>query len=96
VLALGLIAAAVQVIAIGPAPPATIPPSAAQVRAAFLHAWQGYRRYAWGHDDLDSLSRKPHDLLLAPPETLDLSANTEAHPLRVSRSRLPTGGGPGE
>jgi glycosyl hydrolase family 47 len=36
-------------------------------------------------------------LLLAPPDTLDLSAvvfNTEAHPLRVSRSRV--GAGPGE
>ena len=36
-------------------------------------------------------------LLLAPPETLDLGAvvfNTEAHPLRVSRSRV--GAGPGE
>jgi hypothetical protein len=46
VYALGLIAA-VQVLALGSAP------SASQVRAAFLHAWQGYRRYAWGHDDLD-------------------------------------------
>src|SRR3954465_895907 len=35
--------------------------TADQVRGAFLHAWRGYRRYAWGHDDLDPLSRKPHD-----------------------------------
>ena len=36
-------------------------------------------------------------LLLAPPETLDLGAvvfNTEAHPLRVSRSGV--GAGPGQ
>jgi mannosidase alpha-like ER degradation enhancer 2 len=74
--ALGLIAAVVQVIAVRPAPPAPAPPSAAQVRAAFLHAWQGYRRYAWGHDDLDPLSRKPHDwygvpLLMTPVDAYD-------------------------
>jgi mannosidase alpha-like ER degradation enhancer 2 len=60
----------------GGAPPAPDPPTAAQVRAAFLHAWQGYRRYAWGHDDLDPLSRKPHDwygvpLLMTPVDGYD-------------------------
>ena len=25
---------------------------AAQVKAEFLHAWNGYKKYAWGHDDL--------------------------------------------
>ena len=58
--ALGLIAA-VQLLTVGTAPSAPSAPSAAQVRSAFLHAWQGYRRYAWGHDDLDPLSRRPHD-----------------------------------
>jgi len=69
----GLIAAAVQVLLVGSAP---LAPSATQVRAAFLHAWQGYRRYAWGHDDLDPLSRKPHDwygvpLLMTPVDAYD-------------------------
>lgn len=50
--------------------------TAEQVRAAFLHAWRGYRRYAWGHDDLDPLSRKPHDwygvsLLMTPVDAYD-------------------------
>jgi mannosidase alpha-like ER degradation enhancer 2 len=51
-------------------------PTAGQVRGAFEHAWQGYRRYAWGHDDLDPLSRKPHDwygvsLLMTPVDGYD-------------------------
>jgi ER degradation enhancer, mannosidase alpha-like 2 len=51
-------------------------PTADDVRAAFLHAWQGYRRYAWGRDDLDPLSRKSHDwygpsLLMTPVDAYD-------------------------
>lgn len=34
---------------------------AAQVKAEFLHAWSGYKTHAWGHDDLDPVSRKPRD-----------------------------------
>jgi hypothetical protein len=34
---------------------------AARVRAEFLHAWAGYKKYAWGHDDLRPLSKAPHD-----------------------------------
>jgi ER degradation enhancer, mannosidase alpha-like 2 len=46
------------------------------VRSAFLHAWEGYRRYAWGHDDLAPLSHKPHDwygvpLLMTPVDAYD-------------------------
>ena len=49
---------------------------AAQVKAEFLHAWRGYRRHAWGHDDLAPLGRKPHDwyahsLLMTPVDALD-------------------------
>ncbi len=49
---------------------------AAEVKAEFLHAWTGYKRYAWGHDDLAPLSRKPHDwyaasLLMSPVDALD-------------------------
>jgi mannosidase alpha-like ER degradation enhancer 2 len=67
--------AAVQVAA-GMAGPPSAPPNAGQVRAAFLHAWQGYARYAWGHDDLDPLSRTPHDwygtpLLMTPVDAYD-------------------------
>jgi len=35
--------------------------SADSVKAEFLHAWTGYKKYAWGHDDLRPLSKKPHD-----------------------------------
>jgi mannosidase alpha-like ER degradation enhancer 2 len=34
---------------------------AARVREEFLHAWRGYVRYAWGHDELRPLTLKPHD-----------------------------------
>jgi hypothetical protein len=33
------------------------PASAARVRAEFLHAWNGYKQYAWGHDELKPLRR---------------------------------------
>ena len=47
-----------------------------EVRTEFLHAWNGYKRYAWGHDDLAPLSRKPYDwygqsLLMTPVDALD-------------------------
>lgn len=32
-----------------------------RVKAEYLHAWQGYHTYAWGHDALKPLSRQPHD-----------------------------------
>jgi mannosidase alpha-like ER degradation enhancer 2 len=34
---------------------------AARVRAEFLHAWRGYERYAWGHDELRPLSKTARD-----------------------------------
>jgi len=34
---------------------------AAEVKAEFLHAWTGYKKYAWGHDDLKPLSQSYHD-----------------------------------
>ena len=49
---------------------------AAQVREELLHAWQGYERYAWGHDELKPVSRTAHDwhresLLMTPVDALD-------------------------
>ena len=49
---------------------------AAQVKAEFLHAWNGYRKYAWGHDALKPLSRTGKDwyggsLLITPVDALD-------------------------
>src|SRR5277367_6277609 len=47
-----------------------------RVRQEFLHAWDGYRQYAWGHDALKPLSKQPHDwyghsLLMTPVDGLD-------------------------
>src|SRR5437588_1932120 len=34
---------------------------AAQVKAEFQHAWNGYKKYAWGHDDLLPVSKSYRD-----------------------------------
>ena len=49
---------------------------AAEVKAEFMHAWNGYKKYAWGHDDLKPLSKTHHDwyaqpLLMTPVDSLD-------------------------
>ncbi|MGH9794746.1 MAG: glycoside hydrolase family 47 protein [Candidatus Acidiferrales bacterium] len=49
---------------------------AARVRREFLHAWNGYKRYAWGHDELRPLSKTARDwhgvsLLMTPVDALD-------------------------
>src|SRR6266498_205403 len=49
---------------------------AAHVRTEFLHAWNAYERYAWGHDALRPLSKTAHDwyggsLLMTPVDALD-------------------------
>jgi mannosidase alpha-like ER degradation enhancer 2 len=49
---------------------------AARARAEFLHSWQGYERYAWGHDELRPVSRTFRDwygdsLLMTPVDSLD-------------------------
>src|SRR5437762_7264505 len=48
----------------------------ARVRTEFLHAWNNYERYAWGHDALRPLSKTAHDwygqsLLMTPVDALD-------------------------
>lgn len=47
-----------------------------EVKAEFLHAWNGYKKHAWGHDDLKPLSKTHHDwyaqpLLMTPVDALD-------------------------
>jgi ER degradation enhancer, mannosidase alpha-like 2 len=49
---------------------------AERVRAETLHAWEGYKKYAWGHDEFHPLSKKPfdwygHTLLMTPVDALD-------------------------
>ena len=34
---------------------------AERVRAETLHAWEGYKKYAWGHDEFHPLTKKPFD-----------------------------------
>ncbi len=49
---------------------------AARVRQEFLHAWNGYKQYAWGHDELKPLSKTYRDwysvsLYMTPVDALD-------------------------
>ena len=49
---------------------------AERVRAETLHAWEGYKKYAWGHDEFHPLTQKPfdwygHSLLMTPVDALD-------------------------
>jgi len=51
-------------------------PMALQVRSEFLYAWNAYKQYAWGHDELKPLSKGYHDwyskpLLMTPVDSLD-------------------------
>jgi hypothetical protein len=59
-----------------PAPALDRAALAARVRAEMLHAWRGYERYAWGHDELRPVSRTTRDwyaepLLMTPVDALD-------------------------
>ena len=51
-------------------------PLAEQAKQELLHAWNGYKRHAWGHDELLPVSKKPKDwygkesLLMTPVDTL--------------------------
>ncbi|KAI9342841.1 glycoside hydrolase [Obelidium mucronatum] len=48
-----------------------------KVKEMMQHAWGGYVKYAWGHDDLNPVSKTPHDwyrsqnLLNTPVDSLD-------------------------
>ena len=47
-----------------------------EVRAAFAHAWDGYKKYAWGYDELKPLSRKGYNwygrsLFMTPVDAFD-------------------------
>ena len=51
-------------------------PMALQVRSEFLYAWNAYKQYAWGHDELKPLTQSYHDwyshtLLMTPVDALD-------------------------
>lgn len=50
---------------------------ASRVRTEFLHAWNGYKQGAWGHDDLNPVSNTPRDwydhapIYMTPVDSLD-------------------------
>ncbi|MGZ5435124.1 MAG: glycoside hydrolase family 47 protein [Pyrinomonadaceae bacterium] len=64
---------------------------AAQVRTEFLHAWKGYKKHCWGHDELKPISKTCRDwydtsLLMTPVDSLDtmilMGLNDEAKTTR--------------
>ncbi len=49
---------------------------AEEVKKQFLHAWEGYKKYAWGHDELKPISKSYKDwygvsLLMTPVDAFD-------------------------
>ncbi|MEQ1922305.1 MAG: glycoside hydrolase family 47 protein [Pyrinomonadaceae bacterium] len=49
---------------------------AERVKAEFLHSWNGYKQYCWGHDDLKPISKTCRDwygtpILMTPVDSLD-------------------------
>ncbi|MFZ5518071.1 MAG: glycoside hydrolase family 47 protein [Candidatus Zhuqueibacterota bacterium] len=69
-----------------------LPELADQVRAEFLHAWHGYKQYAWGHDWLKPLSKSYRDwhgvsLYITPVDAFDtmklMGLNAEAEEART-------------
>ncbi len=49
---------------------------ALEVKKEFLHAWNAYKKYAWGHDGLRPISKTPYDwgstpLYITPLDALD-------------------------
>jgi hypothetical protein len=49
---------------------------AAEVKSEFLHSWNAYKTYAWGHDGLKPLSKTPYDwynerLYMTPLDAMD-------------------------
>ncbi len=49
---------------------------AERIKAEFRHAWDGYRQYCWGHDDLKPISKTCRDwygttILMTPVDSLD-------------------------
>jgi ER degradation enhancer, mannosidase alpha-like 2 len=66
-------------------------PMAKQVRGEFLYAWNAYKQYAWGHDELKPLSKSAKDwygasLYMTPVDALDtmilMGLNDEADKTR--------------
>jgi ER degradation enhancer, mannosidase alpha-like 2 len=65
---------------------------AEEVKQEFLHSWNAYKQYAWGHDGLKPLSKKPYDwdssnpLYLTPIDAMDtmilMGLRTEADSVR--------------
>lgn len=64
---------------------------AERVKREFMHAWNGYKKYAWGHDDLKPLTKTHKDwygqtLLMTPVDSLDtmilMGFNAEANATR--------------
>jgi hypothetical protein len=56
--------------------PADTDEVAKRVRQEFLHAWNAYKQYAWGHDELRPLSKSYRDwyalpLYMTPVDSLD-------------------------
>ncbi len=68
-----------------PAQQVTAEELANRVRSEFLHAWNGYKKYAWGHDALRPLSKTPEDRFGTPFYLTALEALDGLNLMRLDR-----------
>jgi hypothetical protein len=45
--------------------------TAEEIKGEFWHAWNGYKTYAWGFDDLEPLSKTGHNWLYMQATMID-------------------------
>ena len=45
-------------------PPPPAKQAAAQIRNEFLHAWNGYKKFAWGHDQVNPIAGTPNEFFV--------------------------------
>src|SRR2546429_9990904 len=58
---------------------------ASRVRGEFLHAWNNYERYAWGHDALRPLSKTADDWYGQSPFMTPVDGLATPNPIHLGR-----------
>ena len=76
IVALAVVALASSASSLAQTPAPSPGPMALQIRGEFLYAWNAYKQYAWGHDELKPLSKSYRDwhsgtLLMTAVDALD-------------------------
>jgi mannosidase alpha-like ER degradation enhancer 2 len=68
---------------------------AERVRQDFLHAWDGYKQYAWGHDELKPLSKSYRDWYSTPTRAQSPQQTQKRRPPGTPINAAPVGAADG-